>query len=96
MLFHIVSARVNRLTNAGVVVADEPRSDALWVMWIGKRHWEGLPGEFDVGQTGWVYPRSKPAGVFMFFPAFSSESAWSYQVPCVVADFLRFTSRENG
>lgn len=42
--------------------------EARWVMWIGLRQWEGLPGEFDVGQTGWVYARGNSAG-FFFVPA---------------------------
>lgn len=62
---------------------------------IGKRQWEGLPGEFDVGQTGWVYPSSKPVGVFIFSPAFNPKIAWSYQVVCAAEDFLRFTLLEN-
>lgn len=53
------------------------------MMWTGKRQWEGLPGEFDVGQAGWAYTRSKPAGFFIFAPAFAPDIAWSYQVPCV-------------
>ncbi len=69
--------------------------EARWVMWIGKRQWEDLPGEFDVGQTGWVYPQVKSAGFFVFFPAFSSQIALSYEVPCVAEDFLRFTLSEN-
>ena len=69
--------------------------DAHRVIWLGKRQWEGLPGEFDVGQAGWVYPEDEPAGVFIFSPAIGSKSAWSYQVPCVAKDFLRFTSLEN-
>lgn len=63
--------------------------------WIGKRQWEGLPGEFDVGQAGWVYPKGEPANVYIFSPAFGSESAWSYQVPCVAENFLRFTTLEH-
>lgn len=69
--------------------------DAFWVMWIGPKQWEGLPGEFDIGQTGWVYSNGETAGLFSFFPAFGSQSAWSYQVACVAADFLRFTLLEN-
>lgn len=69
--------------------------EARWVMWIGLRQWEGLPGKFDVGQTGWVYPQVKPAGFFVFFPAFSSQVAVSYEVPCVAEDFLGFTLLEN-
>lgn len=64
-------------------------------MWIGKRQWEDLPGEFDVGQAGWVCPTDEPVGLFRFFPAFSTRSAWSYQVVCAAEDFLRFTLREN-
>lgn len=70
-------------------------TDAYWVMWIGPRQWEGLPGEFDVGQAGWVYPKEEPEGFFSFFPAFGSQSAWSYQVACVAEDFLHFTLLEN-
>ncbi len=73
----------------------EQGNDPFWVMWIGERQWEGLPGEFDVGQTGWAYPRSKPAGAFMFSPAFGLKSDLSYEVLCVAEDFLRFTLREN-
>ena len=69
--------------------------EARWVMWIGLRQWEGLPGEFDVGQTGWVYPQVKPAGVFIFSPSFDPENTLSYQVPCVSEDFLCFTLCEN-
>lgn len=76
-------------------MADVQEGDACWVMWIGKRQWEGLPGEFDVGQAGWVYTKGEPAGVYIFCPAFGSESAWSYQLPCVVEDFLRFTTLEH-
>ncbi len=76
-------------------MAHEQGPNAFWVMWIGERHWEGLPGEFDVGQTGWAYPRDKPVGAFMFSPAFDPENVLSYQVPCVAEDFLRFTLREN-
>jgi len=64
-------------------------------MWIGKRQWEDLPGKFDVGQTGWVCPADEPVGLFRFFPAFGSRSAWSYQVVCAPGDFLRFTLLEN-
>jgi hypothetical protein len=64
-------------------------------MWIGKRQWEGLPGEFDVGQTGWAWPKDAPVGFFDFFPTFNPNVAWSYQVPCVAEDFLRFTLLEN-
>ncbi len=70
-------------------------SDAYWVMWIGARQWEGLPGEFDVGQTGWVYTKDEPVGLFRFFPALGSQGAWSYQVVCVAKDFLRFTTLEH-
>lgn len=76
-------------------MADVQGGGAYWVMWIGEQRWEGLPGEFGAGQTGWVCPRSKPAGVFIFFPVFGSESAWSYQVPCLPEDFLRFTTLEH-
>lgn len=76
-------------------MADVQNGNACWVVWIGERRWEGLPGEFGVGQPGWVYPRSKPAGAFIFFPVLGSECAWSYQVPCLPEDFLRFTTREN-
>ncbi len=68
--------------------------EARWVMWMGLRQWEGLPGEFDVGQTGWVYARGNSAG-FFFVPAFSSRVALSYEVSCVAEDFLRFTLLEN-
>jgi hypothetical protein len=44
-------------------------------MWIGKRQWEGLPGKFDVGQTGWVWPKDAPGGFFDFFPAFNPNVA---------------------
>ena len=71
------------------------RDEAFWVMWIGPRQWEGLPGEFDVGQPGWVYLIGEPAGVFIFYPVFGSESAWSYQVTCVARDFLRFGTLER-
>ncbi len=54
-----------------------------------------MPGEFDVGQIGWVCPTEETVGLFRFFPAFGSRSAWSYQVVCAVEDFLRFTLREN-
>ena len=76
-------------------MGDIQSGNAYWVMWIGERQWEGLPGEFDLGQTGWVCPRSKPAGVFIFFPSFTSESAWSYQVPCVAQNFLRLSLQES-
>jgi hypothetical protein len=32
---------------------------------------------------------------FDFFPAFNPKIAWSYQVPCVAEDFLRFTLLET-
>ncbi len=73
-------------------MSEVARDDAFWVMWIGPRQWEGLPGEFDVGQPGWVYPTGEPAGVFIFYAVFGSESAWSYQVACVSQDFLRFST----
>ncbi len=74
--------------------------DAYWVMWIGERQWEGLPGEFDVGQSGWVFAtgetlRDEGVDVFIFSPTLGSESKRSYQVPCVTEDFLRFTTLEN-
>ena len=75
-------------------MSEVARDGAFWVMWIGPRQWEGLPGEFDVGQPGWVYPAGEPAGVFTFYPVFGSESAWSYQVACVSRDFLRFGTLE--
>lgn len=64
-------------------------------MWVGPRQWEGLPGEFDIGQPGWVCMTGEPAGVFVFYPVFGSESAWSYQVACVAQDFLRFNTLER-
>ena len=70
-------------------------NSACWVMWIGLRQWEGLPGEFDVGQTGWVYPKEEAEGAFIFSPAFGPKTALSYQVSCVAEDFLRFTLLEN-
>ena len=73
----------------------ERGNDPFWVMWIGARQWEDLPGEFDVGQTGWAYPRDEPVGTFMFSPAFGPKNELSYQVACVAGDFLRFTLREN-
>lgn len=76
-------------------MAHEQGHNAFWVMWIGERQWEDLPGEFDVGQTGWAYPRSEPAGAFMFSPAFGPRDALFYDVPCVAEDFLRFTLLEN-
>ncbi len=76
-------------------MAYERVGEARWVMWIGLRQWEGLPGEFDVGQTGWVYPKDDPVGYFVFFPAFGSQVALLYEVPCVAEDFLSFTLREN-
>ena len=72
-----------------------PSGTALWVMWIGTRQWEGLPGEFDVGQPGWVCPKDDAPELFHFFPAFSPSSAWSYGVVCVANDFLRFTTLEH-
>ena len=72
-----------------------PSGTALWVMWIGTRHPEGLPGEFDVGQTGWVFPKDDAPELFYFFPAFGSYNAWSYQVVCVAKDFVRFTTLEH-
>lgn len=72
-----------------------PSDNAFWVMWIGPRQWEGLPGEFDVGQPGWVCAAGEPAGVFIFYPALGSESAWSYGVSCVARDFLRFGTLEQ-
>ncbi len=44
-------------------------------MWIGKRQLEGLPGKFDVGQTGWVYPKDEFVGLFIFAPAFNRKIA---------------------
>ena len=73
----------------------ERSRNAFWVMWIGKRQWEDLPGEFDVGQTGWAYSKDEPVGAFMFSPAFDPENVLSYQVVCVAEDFLHFTLREN-
>lgn len=64
-------------------------------MWIGKRQWEGLPGEFDVGQPGWVFPLAEVAELFIFTPVFASECSWSYRVSCLPEDFLRFTPHEN-
>ncbi len=74
---------------------ETPSSNAFWVMWIGPRQWEGLPGEFDVGQPGWVCAAGDLVGVFIFYPAFGSESAWSYGVSCVTRDFLRFGRLEQ-
>jgi hypothetical protein len=93
--YALFTARCNRLTVLEVGMAHERGNDPFWVMWIEERQWEDLPGEFDVGQTGWAYPRSKPAGAFMFSPAFDPENVLSYQVPCVAEDFLRFTLHEN-
>jgi hypothetical protein len=69
--------------------------DAHWVMWVGARQWEGLPGEFDVGQAGWVCPKDDQVEFFRFFPALGSGYGWSYQVACMAKDFLRFTALEN-
>ena len=66
---------------------------AYWVMWIGPRQWEGLPGEFDVGQAGWMC--GDAGGLFRFFPAFGAHSAWAYQVVCEAKDVMRFTPFEN-
>ena len=74
---------------------ETPSSNAFWAMWVGPRQWEGLPGEFDVGQPGWVYPTGLAANVCIFYPVFGSESAWSYQVSCVPKDFLRFGTLEH-
>lgn len=46
------SGNVTRLTGAGAVTSEVARNKACWVMWIGPRQGEGLPGEFDVGQPG--------------------------------------------
>ena len=72
-----------------------PGGDAVWVMWVGPRQWEDLPGEFDVGQSGWVYPQDEAAELFSFFPAFGAGNAWSYGVVCAAQDFLRFTTHEH-
>lgn len=69
--------------------------DAYWVMWIGERRWEGLPGEFDAGQTGWIYPQDKPVGAFRFLPDFDLQGAWMYQVMCVDEGFLVVATLEN-
>ena len=71
------------------------RDGAFWVMWIAPRQWEGLAGEFDVGQPGWTYTAGEAAGVFIFYPVFGSEIAWSYGVSCVAWDFLRFSTLER-
>ncbi len=76
-------------------MSEVARNDTFWVMWIGPQQWEGLPGEFDVGQPGWVRAVGEPVGVFIFYPAFGSESAWSYGVTCVARDFLRFSTLEQ-
>lgn len=76
-------------------MAHGPGGSAYWVMWIGERQWEESPGEFDVGQTGWVCPAEETVGLFRFFPAFDSRSVWPYQVVCEAEDFLRFTLLEN-
>ena len=76
-------------------MASIQNGDAHWVMWIGARQWEGLPGEFDVGQAGWVCPKDDQVGFFRFFPAVGSGNGWSYQVACMAGDFLRFTTLEN-
>jgi len=76
-------------------MAHERGDGPFWVMWIGERQWEDLPGEFDVGQTGWAYPRDKPVGALMFSPAFDPENVLFYQVPYCAGNFLRFTLREN-
>lgn len=76
-------------------MANGPDGTARWVMWIGARQWEGLPGEFDVGQTGWVCPGDDTPEFFSFFPAFNLPGAWSYRVVCVAQDFLSFTTLEN-
>ena len=68
---------------------------ATWVMWIGPRQWEGLAGEFDVGQSGWVYTSGDAVGSCWFVPAFGPQRAWSYRVTCEVEDVLRFATSEN-
>lgn len=87
-------SRANRLTGAGVVMDETLSGNAFWVMWLGPRQWEGLPG-FGVGQPGRVCAVDEPAGVFIFYPVFGSESAWSYQVSGVTKDFLRFSTLEH-
>lgn len=74
---HHLSNRTDRLTGAGVVMADVQSWGVCRVMWIGERQWEGLPG------------------VFVFYPVFGSESAWSYQVSCIAQDFLRLGKLEH-
>lgn len=76
-------------------MAQAPSGSTQWVMWIGARQWEGQPGKFDIGQSGWVYPKDELAGLLTFFPALGRYSAWSYRVVCVMKDFLRFTTLEN-
>lgn len=76
-------------------MAQGQRGDAMWAMWIGPRQWEGLPGEFDVGQSGWVCPSGDAVGSFRFFPALASGGTWSYGVACEVEDFVRFAAGEN-
>lgn len=95
LLSRHVSTYVNHFTGAGVIMAHEQSRGAYLVMWIGERRWEGLPGEFDAGQSGWVYPQNNPVGAFRFLPAFDSKYVWTYQVMCVAEDFLRFTTLEH-
>ncbi len=70
-------------------------SNTFWVMWIGPRQWEGLAGEFNVGQPGWVCTTGRLAEVFILYPASGSESAWLYGVSCTARDFLRFGTPEH-
>ncbi len=65
---HLIPNRATRLTGPGVVMAHGRDSSACWVIWIGPWQWEGLPGEFNVGQAGRIYPREEPEGSFRFFP----------------------------
>ena len=73
--FHLVFNRTNRLTDAGVGMAYLQSGDAYWVMWIGERQWEGSPGEFDLGQPGWLFPSDEAADRFIFSPAFGPKTA---------------------
>ena len=69
--------------------------EARWVMWIGLRQWEGLPGEFVVGQTGWVYPKDESAGTSSSSRLSARKSPCRTSVSCVDEDFLSFTLLEN-
>ena len=95
LLSHHASNCVQHSPGASVVMAHVQSSGAYLVMWIRERRWEGLPGEFGVGQTGWVYPQDKLAGAFRFLPDFDLQGAWTYQVICVAEEFLRFATLEH-